>query len=155
MFFVDKNVLFGYANNKLFKEPQPEYTIQLVDLIVQNKLTACLHESTIFALSNYIKFKLKRPIFQGGQELGEKEADKKARDFCLNLFGDSWQVVSLKKQEILKALKDKDFNFEDSIQYYAFVESKADGLVTWNTKDFLKAGKKLFNPKEIILRIKK
>jgi spore cortex formation protein SpoVR/YcgB (stage V sporulation) len=155
MIFIDKNILFGYANKKMFGELQPEYTLKLVELITQNKLTACLHESTIFALSNYIKFKLKRPKHQGGQELLEQEADKKSREFCLEIFNEPWKVVSLKKQDIVTALKDKEFNFEDSIQYYAFIESKAEYLVTWNTKDFLKAGKKLKNPKEILIQIKK
>lgn len=153
MLFVDKNVLFGYANKMLFGETQPEYTLKIIELIIHNKLTACVHESTIFSLSNYIKFKLKRPTFQGGKELNEENADKRSREFCLELFGYSWQTISLQKQSIISALKDKEFNFEDSIQFYAFVESKADYLITWNTKDFLKAGEKLLNPKEFLVKM--
>ncbi|MFA5381729.1 MAG: hypothetical protein WC356_01070 [Candidatus Micrarchaeia archaeon] len=41
-----------------------------------------------------------------------------------------------------------NFNYEDSVQYYAFIKSEADYFITWNKKYFQKLKNKLLNPKD-------
>lgn len=149
IFYIDKNILFNYANNKLFNEREFKYDIDLVELIKTGEINIIIHEATIFSLINYLSFKLERPLYKHGKNLSPEVADKTSREFCFNIFKKAnWQVISLDKKEITSALKDMDFNYEDSVQYYSFIKSKAEYFITWNKKDFIKVGKKLLNPKD-------
>ncbi len=153
--YLDKNVVFHYARQRLFDERVPEHSITLVEQVMGGRFEAVIHEGTIFSLSNFIKYHLKRMAAPQGHQIDEATADRQSRDFCITLFlGKNWSLISLEKSQVDAALHDADFTFEDAIQYQAFVKSKCPFLITWNERDFQKAAKALANPRTFLMQHK-
>lgn len=151
--YLDKNVVFHYARLRLFDERVPGHSITLVERVMGGRFEAVIHEGTVFSLANFIKYHLKWTALPQGQQMDEEAADRQSRDFCITLFcGKHWSLVSLDKPQVDAALRDADFTFEDAIQYQAFVKSKCPYLITWNERDFKKAGKALANPKAFLMQ---
>ncbi len=149
--FVDKNIFFNHARASIFGENLPFHSTDIINKINSSNIQAFIHESTIFSLSNYIKYRYTRPNYKHGLSLDLSDADKKSRDFCKQTFKQNrWNLISLSYEETLIALSDNDFDFEDAIQFYSFVKSKCTHLITWNEKDFARAGSSLLNPKKYL-----
>jgi len=145
--FLDKDPIFHYANRELFGEATPMASHILVGKIKGGELEAAINSETIFALYNYLKYKLMREP----SLLGEDAAIDKAKKFVIGLFSPkSWKARGLEKDIILLALNEGSIqDFEDSIKYHGFMSSGGDVFITWDLKHFAKC-KNVLTPKRFL-----
>jgi len=137
--FLDKNIIFDYARIKIFKQESFSYkqSLILIDKILQGEIKANIDCTTVFAVYNYISYKLNKPEFRGGKGLELEVAQKTAREFVKNVFmKESWIIHGLNREHIFKAIEDSSYDLEDSWQFYAYKKSMSSIFVTWNIKHF-------------------
>ncbi len=148
--YVDKNVVFQYAHDKLFGENVAQSSTVLVQSIISGTIEAYVSPDVVFAFYNHIHFKLRRSLERGGKGLDWDDAAQQAREFTEVTFGKgAWHVVSLTIEELRAALRDHRFDFEDAVQFHSAKQAGAV-LVTWNIRHFERMGMPVKTPKEFL-----
>jgi len=103
--YLDKDVLFRYAHAKVFGERTSKASIEVVDAVIKGEVLSFISPDVVFAFYNHIRYKLRRPIAQGGKGLLWDEATRRAREFTQRTFGvGEWNVISLPIGELRIAL---------------------------------------------------
>jgi len=134
--FIDTNVIIDLLSKR---EPFYHESLQLFSLADSNEI-----ELTISALS----------LVNTHYILNDVMKLKDARSI-IGKFKVLVQSHALNDKVIDLALNDFDFkDFEDGIQYYTALESKANSLITRNLKDFKHSKIPVMSPKEFLAKRK-
>ncbi len=134
--FIDKNVIIDLLAKR---EPFYQESLQLFSLADSNQLELTVSAlsliNTYYILNDVMKLKDARSIIGKFKVLVESHAlNDKVFDLALNDF---------------------DFkDFEDGIQYYTALESKANLIITRNLKDFKHSMIPVMSPKEFLAQRK-
>ena len=84
-----------------------------------------------------------------------KTIDKKLVSELLKKFRILCEVAEVNEVNIDKSLFSKFNDFEDAVQYFAALKSKADCVITRNSKDFILSEIPIFSPQEFLSSINK
>lgn len=130
--FLDKNPIFHYAQSKIFNEKVHWASLKLIEKIKSKEISVNIDCTSVFALYNYVTYKLKRTSGKSADE-----AQKLSRQFTKTLFmTDSWIIIGLDREHIFKAIDDNMFDLEDAWQFYGSIKSNSGIFLTWNIKHF-------------------
>ena len=134
--FVDTNVIIDLLAKR---DPFYHESLQLFSLADSNQIELIVSTlslvNTHYILNDVMKLKDARSIIRKFKVLVES-------------FSLSDKVLDL-------ALNDLNFkDFEDGIQYYTALESKANSIITRNLKDFKHSKVPVMGPKEFLAKIK-
>ena len=134
--FIDTNVIIDLLAKR---EPFYHESLQLFSLADSNQIELTISAlslvNTHYILNDVMKLKDARSIIGKFKVLVESHV---LNDKVINL-----------------ALNDFDYkDFEDGIQYYTALESKANLIITRNLKDFKHSKIPVMSPKEFLAKIK-
>ena len=115
--FLDTNILLDYL---LDREEHAEYALQLLLLGNAGVVNLCVADLSISNISY---------ITRGDIDKAEFFRVMKKLSGC-------YRIVSVGADAINKALDAQWSDFEDSLQYFAAINAKADIIITRNVKDF-------------------
>lgn len=141
--FLDKNPIFHYAQKEMFQENVHWASLKLVEKIKNKELSANIDCTTVFAVYNYVVYKLQRDIGKS-----RDESQKLSRVFVKDSFkADSWIINGLDREHIFKAISDNNFDLEDAWQFYGSVKTNSGIFITWNIRHF----KNGMTPKDFLI----
>ena len=134
--FIDTNVIIDLLSKR---EPFYHESLQLFSLADSNEIELTISAlslvNTHYILNDVMKLKDARSIIRKFKVLVESHA--------------------LNDKVIDLALNDLDFkDFEDGIQYYTALESKANSIITRNLKDFKHSKIPVMSPKAFLAKRK-
>jgi len=115
--FLDTDVSFDILSKR---EPHFEYSVQLLELAVKDRISLLLAESSLANLI-YLSFDIYKI----------DSAEEKLIDFIR-----ASTVISGGKPVMLKALKSSFKDKEEALQYYTAQYHQADYFITRNIKDY-------------------
>lgn len=81
--------------------------------------------------------------------LASKVAGKKKADLEISKLLSIFQIAPVNKSVLTEAIKSKFSDFEDAVLHEAAKQSRVQGIVTRNPKDFKNATLSIFNPEEL------
>ena len=116
---IDTNVAITYISGR--DDPYAAEIEQIMRLCAQEKI------------EGFLAFHSLSIIWYVSRKAPEEERRKWIRKLCTLLT-----VSGADNQLILQAIDNTDFrDFEDALQYYTALRSKADAIITRNGKDFV------------------
>lgn len=129
---IDTNIILDYL---LEREPFVEQADELVELLVENRISACVAAHTITNLFYILKKNM--PL-------------DKMRDVLQNLCGE-FEIVGVDSAKIVSVLRNCTFqDLEDCLQDECAADFNAEYIITRNTKDFRSSKVKAVTPEEFL-----
>lgn len=136
-FFIDTNVIIDFlADRKPFSQEATELFYHANEKNMKLYLSAVSYNNIYYIVR---------------QSMSNNQTIK-----LLTELSDTMEIVDVTKQIIKDSLKSNFKDFEDAIQYHcAISNSKIEGIITRNSKDFKLSTIPILNPKEALSLIKR
>jgi len=135
------NILFdiNVILDSLFdREPYGKYSALLINAVEESVINGFLTADSITTLFYLI------------QKVKNKQNAKNTIKLLLHLF----EISPVNRAVIQEAININFSDFEDAVVYQSAFFNNCDGIVTSNTKDFMKSKITIYNPKELLNVIK-
>lgn len=140
-FYLDKNVLFDYADRSEFGTSGQAGSVVLVEQVMQGNARASVSTDAIKSTYNHVRHRLVRSKAEGGRELPEEEAEAAARELIQRTFyrGGAWRVLSLDASTFRSVVSASraDLSVEDALEFQAYqlARAKKAGPTMFVTRD--------------------
>jgi len=127
-FYLDKNVLFDYADSAFFDSSGQAGSVELVKRVLAGEARASISTDAVKSTYNHVRHRLTRPATEGGRELPEDQAEALAHEFVEKTFygGGAWRIVSLDAVMFGKmVVSEEELSLEDALEFQAYQLTRA------------------------------
>ncbi len=126
--YLDKNVLYDHADHEVFGAGGQEGSVLLVEGIRAGRVRGSVSLDGVKSVYSHVRYRMQRPVEEGGRGAGEAEADAHARAYVEATFygGGAWRFVTLDPSSFgrVVAAKDRKLSLEDALEFQAYQQTR-------------------------------
>ena len=123
-FYLDKNVLFDYADARVFDSSGQSGSVAIVERVIKGQVRASVSADAVKSTYNHLRHRLMRPAVEGGRDASEDAAELTARQFVQEVFcaGGAWRMICLDAGAFKQTLSEpcEGLSLEDALEYSAY-----------------------------------
>lgn len=132
LILLDTNIILDLA---LQRQPYFEEAIAIFKIIDKSNIRACVTASSITDIYYIVK---------------KSKSHKEAIEIIKSII-QYFEIISIDKEIIVRAIESSMKDFEDAIQSFAALSEKIDYIVTRNIKDYENSKVSAISPQEFLL----